>query len=92
MINKKDLITTIAEKTGYTKKDIGIVLDATFDAIEDGMISGDGVKISGFGSFETPVRAARSGRNPQTGEKITIPEMKGIRFKPSSTLKNKIKG
>ena len=91
MKNKKDLIAAIAAKTGYTKKDINVVLDAIFDTIADSIASGDGVKITGFGTFDTTIRKARTGHNPQTGEKIEIPAMTSVKFKPSACLKAKAK-
>ena len=91
MKNKKDLITSVAATTGYTKKDIGVVLDAAFDAIVNEIANGEGIKITGFGTFSTTVRKARTGHNPQTGEKIDIPATTSVKFKPSTVLKAKAK-
>ncbi|MBX6352660.1 MAG: HU family DNA-binding protein [Thermoflavifilum sp.] len=86
-MNKNDLISKVAEATGLKKKDAEAAVNAVFGAIEDALKSGDKVQIIGFGTFETRKRAARSGRNPQTGEAITIPESTVPAFKPGNKLK-----
>ena len=86
-MNKKELITAIAEEIGMTKKDVATVVDATFDKITAAMASGDKAQLMGFGTFETKQRPARTGRNPQTNEVITIPASAVVTFKASSALK-----
>ena len=71
-MNKAELIDTIAAKTKLTKKDCGSVLDAAVEAIIESVANGDRVTLVGFGSFEAKGRGERLGRNPQTGESITI--------------------
>ena len=71
-MNKQELITAAAEKTGFSKKDTEKTIDTVFTAIADIMAAGDKLQISGFGTFETKERAARTGHNPRTGEEITV--------------------
>lgn len=85
-MNKGDLIETVAKKTKLTKKDAGLAVDATLDAIKRGTKKG-GVSIAGFGSFNVTSRKARMGRNPQTGEEIKIRASKSVRFKPGKAYK-----
>ncbi|MBQ5608307.1 MAG: HU family DNA-binding protein [Oscillospiraceae bacterium] len=89
-MNKAELIATIAEKTGMTKKDAERVVSATFEAITDTLQKGDKVQVSGFGSFEVKTREARIGRNPRTKEEVQIPATRLPAFKASKTLKDKI--
>ena len=71
-MNKSELIAAMAAKTGETKKDAEIALDAMIAAITASLKKGDKVQLVGFGSFEVKKRAARKGRNPQTKEEIKI--------------------
>ncbi|STO12850.1 HB [[Flavobacterium] thermophilum] len=90
-MNKKELIKDVVEATGFPKKDVTAVVDATFDKITKALKNGDKVKLSGFGNFEVRERAARKGRNPQTGEEIEIPASKTPAFKPAKALKESLK-
>ncbi|MFB5189533.1 HU family DNA-binding protein [Alicyclobacillus fastidiosus] len=90
-MNKQDLINKAAEKTGLTKKDSEATVNAIFETIEEALAAGEKVQIIGFGTFETRARAARSGRNPQTGEVIEIPASTVPAFKPGNNLKEKVK-
>ena len=76
MANKADLIDGVAAKSGLTKKDATVAVDAVFETIQDALVDGEKVQLIGFGNFEVRSRAARKGRNPQTGEEIQIPESK----------------
>lgn len=89
-MNKTELIAKVAEKSDFTKKDTAIVVDALCDVIKETVVTGDKVGIVGFGVFETSERAAREGRNPQTGEKITIPASKAPKFKASKVFKEMV--
>ena len=89
MANKAQLIETVAEKTGLTKKDATV--DAVFGSIQDFLEKGDKVQLIGFGNFEVRERAARKGRNPQTGAEIEIPASKVPAFKPGKALKDAVK-
>lgn len=90
-MKKTDLIDAIAEKTGVTKKDAGEVLDAITETVTGALKSGEAVSFSGLGNFTVKERAARKGRNPQTGAEIQIPASKVVSFKASSTLKAAVK-
>ncbi|KRL83799.1 histone-like DNA-binding protein HU [Ligilactobacillus apodemi DSM 16634 = JCM 16172] len=91
MANKAQLIETVAEKTGLTKKDATVAVDAVFGSIQDYLKEGEKVQLIGFGNFEVRERAARKGRNPQTGKEIQIPASKVPAFKPGKALKDAVK-
>lgn len=91
MANKAELIQSVAEKTGLTKKDSTAAVDAVFSTIQEDLVKGEKVQLIGFGNFEVRHRAARKGRNPQTNEEITIPASKVPAFKPGKTLKDAVK-
>ena len=82
-MKKNEFISLVAERTDMSKKDTEKIVDAVFAALGDLMVQGDRLVLSGFGSFETKVRAARSGRNPRTGAAVKIPPRKVIKFRPS---------
>jgi len=89
-MTKADLIAAIAEKTEFTKKDAGVALDAILEVITGVLQSGDKVQLVGFGAFEVRNRAARQGKNPKTGEKVSIPATKVPAFKAGKALKEAI--
>ena len=89
-MNKSELITAMAEKSGLSKKNCGVALDAFVAAVGDALKSGDKVHLSGFGTFAVRERAARTGRNPRTNESIDIPASKQPAFKSGKTLKETI--
>lgn len=89
-MNKNELVTAMAEKSGLTKKDAEAVLNACTTVITDALKSGDSVQFIGFGTFEVRERAARQGRNPHTGETIEIAAAKAPAFKPGKALKDAI--
>lgn len=91
-MNKVELITQVANRTGATKKDVEAVLNAFTDVVTEALANGDKVQIVGFGTFETRQRAERVGRNPQTGEEIHIPATVVPAFKAGSKLKEAVKG
>ena len=90
-MNKTDLINKVSEKTGSTKKDAESQVNAILDVIEETLAAGDDVQLIGFGTFEARERAERTGRNPQTGEEITIPAGKVPAFKAGKALKDAVK-
>jgi DNA-binding protein HU-beta len=90
-MNKTDLINAVAEASELSKKDATKAVDAVFDTILDALKDGDKVQLIGFGNFEVRERAARKGRNPQTGEEIEIPASKVPAFKPGKALKDAVK-
>lgn len=89
-MNKTELITAIAEKSGLTRKESEAALKAFIDTVEDALVKGKKVQLVGFGTFEVRERAAREGRNPRTKEVIQIPACKAPAFKAGSALKDKI--
>lgn len=89
-MRKNDLIDRVAEKTGLSKTDAGSAIDALTDAIAEAMGKGVEVALTGFGSFKVSARAARTGRNPQTGEPIKIAASKSVRFKVHKKLKDAV--
>ncbi|PTX59897.1 nucleoid protein Hbs [Melghirimyces profundicolus] len=89
-MNKTELISQVAEKTNMTKKDATQAVDAVLDAITEALKNGDKVQLIGFGNFEVRERAARKGRNPQTGKEIDIPASKVPAFKPGKALKDDV--
>ena len=90
-MNKKELITSMSEKTELTKKDVESVLNAFIEAVEESLEDGEKVQLTGFGTFEPRERKARIGRNPKTGEEIQIPKTIVPAFKVSKTFKERIK-
>ena len=90
IMNKSDLITKIAEDAEITKAQAGAALDSFVDAVTKTLKKGDKVTLVGFGTFSVTKRAARTGRNPQTGETIKIKAKKVARFKPGKELSEKI--
>lgn len=90
-MTKKELIAAMAEKTEQTKKDTEVMLNTLIDVISETLSNGEEVAIAGLGKFTVRERAARSGRNPQTGETIEIAASKAPAFKASKTLKDAIK-
>ncbi|AOA01919.1 MULTISPECIES: HU family DNA-binding protein [Carnobacterium] len=91
MANKAELIESVATSTGLTKKDATAAVDAVFETIQTTLSSGEKVQLIGFGNFEVRERAARKGRNPQTGEEIQIAASKVPAFKPGKALKDAVK-
>lgn len=90
-MNKTELIAKVAEKADLSKKDAGKAVDAVFASITGALKKGDKVQIIGFGSYEVRERAARLGRNPQTGKEIKIAASKVPAFKAGKALKDAVK-
>jgi DNA-binding protein HU-beta len=89
-MNKSELISSISEASDLTKADSGRALDATITAITDSLGNGEAVTLIGFGTFEVRDRAARTGRNPRTGEEILIKASKNPAFKAGKALKEAV--
>ena len=89
-MNKSELVSVVAEKSGIAKKDAERLVSATFKTIAMELAKGEKVQISGFGIFEAKERQARVGRNPRTKEAIQIPASKAPVFKASKTLKDMV--
>ena len=89
-MNKTELVDAIAKETGLTKKDAGNALDAITETVSKALKKKDKVQLVGFGTFETSKRAARTWKNPQTGEAIKIPAAVVPKFKPGKALKDAV--
>ena len=90
-MNKTELIAAVAEKAGRSKKDADAAVTAVFDAVTAELVKGEKVQLIGFGTFETRERAAKQGRNPRTGETMTIAASKVPAFKAGKALKDAVK-
>ena len=89
-MNKSELISSMAEKSGLTKADAGKALDALIESVTEGLTGGDRIALVGFGSWTVEERSARTGRNPRTGEEIQIPAKKVVKFKPGAGLSDAV--
>jgi integration host factor subunit alpha len=89
-MTKADIVEQIYEKVGFSKKESAELVELVFDLIKDTLEEGEKIKIAGFGNFIVKEKADRRGRNPQTGEEITISARKILTFKPSQVLKASI--
>lgn len=89
-MKKVELIESVAKKAGLTKADAGRALDAVVESISEALAKGDRVPLVGFGTFATSKRAARTGRNPQTGATVKIPARTAVTFKAGSALKDRV--
>ena len=86
-MNKAELVEAIAKKARASKAMADSMIDAFIDAVTASLKKGESVTLVGFGTFSQGKRAARTGRNPQTGEELKIPATKTVTFKPAPTLK-----
>ena len=91
MANKQDLIAKVAETAELSKKQATLVVNTVFDTISESLANGEKVQIIGFGGFDVRERAERKGRNPQTGEEITIPASKVAGFRAGKAVKDAVK-
>jgi DNA-binding protein HU-beta len=91
-MRKSDLVKTVAAGVNQPESQVSAVVNATFNAIQDALAKGDEVALTGFGTFRISERGSREGRNPQTGERITIPSRKSPSFKPGTQLKRAVSG
>ena len=89
-MNKTELVAAIAAKTGFSKKDADVAVDAVIAAIKEAVIAGEKVQLIGFGTFEVRERNARTGRNPLTKEVIEIPASKAPAFKAGKAFKDAV--
>lgn len=89
-MNKTELVSSVAEKTGMTKKDSEKALEAVVASIGEALAMGDKVQLVGFGTFDVRGRSERTGRNPQTGAEIKIPASKAPVFKAGKALKEAV--
>ena len=89
-MNKSELVSAIAAKTELSKKDAEKSLKAFIDVVTDELAAGGKIQLVGFGTYEVSERAARTGRNPQTGNEMKIPASKAPRFKAGKALKDAV--
>jgi DNA-binding protein HU-beta len=89
-MNKQELIKEVSVKAEISKKEAEVAVEAVLDVIGETLASGEAVKLVNFGNFEVKKRAARKGRNPQTGEEIDIAESRVPAFKAAKGLKDKV--
>lgn len=89
-MNKKELVEKLAADTNMNKAEAGRAVDSIFGTISEALTNGDKVAFPGFGTLEVRDRAAKQGRNPQTGETIQVPARKTIAFKAGKTLKDTV--
>ncbi len=87
---KDDIISSVVDKTGLSKKDAGAAVEAFTSTVQDALKNGDSIGLIGFGTFEVRTRAARDGRNPQTGEKIKIAKKNVPAFKAGKKLRDAV--
>jgi integration host factor subunit alpha len=87
VLTKAEIVGAIQAKLGLSRKDSAEIVDNLFGIVKDRLADGESVKISGFGNFDVRKKKPRRGRNPQTGEEITISARKVLTFKPSQVLR-----
>ena len=89
-MKKAELIQAVADKTGKSKKDAGVFVDAIFESIKDALVAGDKVTLTGFGVFEVRERAAKQCKNPRTHQMQDVPACKAPAFKAGKNLKEAV--
>ena len=89
-MTKADIVERIHQKIGFSKKESSEMVESVFSILKNTLESGEKIKIAGFGNFVVKQKADRRGRNPQTGDTITIAARRILTFKPSQVLKNSI--
>lgn len=89
---KADLVAKVQEKLNLSGKQAVEIVDAVLETMTETLVAGHDLKISGFGNFTLKDKPSRQGKNPQSGEKITIPARRALAFKPGKALKDNING
>jgi len=89
-MTKADIIEAIYNEVGFSKRESADIVETTFDIIKETLENGDNIKLSGFGSFNIRDKKARRGRNPQTGEEITIAPRRILTFKSSNVFRDQL--
>lgn len=89
-MQKREIIDRMAARTGLTKKDCELAMDALFQTLGDVLAGGGRMAVNGFGTFETRERAARTARNPRTGEPMPLPAATVPVFRPAQALKDRL--
>jgi integration host factor subunit alpha len=90
IMTKADIVETVYEKVGFSRKESAELVDLVFDLMKETLEDGKKIKISGFGNFLVREKRSRKGRNPQTGEEIQISARRVLTFKPSQVLRKAI--
>ena len=90
-MTKKDIVMKIAEETGLKQIDVKEIVQRTFDIIVDSLTEGDKVELRNFGIFKVKTRKGRMGRNPRTGDNVSIPDKKVVSFKAGMKMKVDVK-
>lgn len=90
-VTKKDIVMKIAEDTGIKQIHVKKVVQETFDNLVDALNQGQTIELRNFGVFKVRTRKGRMGRNPRTGEQVSIPDKKVVSFKPGLIMKEKVK-
>lgn len=91
-MNKSQLVANVAKELNFTKKRSEEILNLILDIMQENLLSGEKIQISGFGNFEVKDRAPRKGRNPRTNEEVAIDAYRKLTFKPSEILKDRVNG
>ncbi len=91
-MTKADIVESLYEKVGFSKKEAADLVEMVFDTIKDTLSKGEKIKISGFGNFVVREKRSRVGRNPQTGESIEISARRVLTFRPSQVLRAEVNG
>lgn len=91
-MRKPELVASVAQATGLSKAQATLVVNAVLDEVLSALSRGEAVSLPGFGSFERRHRAARTGRNPQTGQEMQIPASYAVGFKPGKQLREAVNG
>ncbi|MCK4427879.1 MAG: integration host factor subunit beta [candidate division Zixibacteria bacterium] len=86
-MTKADLVEEVSGKTGLTRTDVAVVVDAFLETVKKSLEDGNNIEIRGFGTFKIKLRKARKARNPRTGEEVPVPDRKVPVFKPSNEFK-----
>ncbi len=89
-MTKTEIVKSIQKNAGLTREQANKALEAVLNSVADGVVNGEAVQIVGFGTFSVTERAARTGRNPATGEAIEIPASRNVHFKSGKGLKEKL--
>ncbi|HBB41310.1 MAG: integration host factor subunit alpha [Nitrospirae bacterium CG18_big_fil_WC_8_21_14_2_50_70_55] len=91
-MTKADLVEQVYERIGFSKKEAAFAVETVLESIRSALIDGQTVKIVGFGNFVVRHKEARKGRNPKSGEEVTITPRQVVNFKPSQVLKDAVQG
>ena len=90
-MNKSDIVARVAHRTSLSRAQAQDALNAVFEVIQDGLSNGDTITLIGFGTFSTKSRAARTGRNPRTGQRMAIAASKTPSFKAGKSLRDAVR-